>query len=213
MMAQKTSAVSFRPARRQDCRTIARLFQISSEGVADYVWSRYDCPGLSLLEIGAQRYTREDTAFSYQNCLLAVRDGRTVGLVHAFAMPESEGEESDPVLRPYSELALPGSFTVSSLAVFPEHRGQGIGRELLAAAHRKAAVRGHPSVSLICFEGNRDAMRLYERLGYRPVARRAVVPHPLIEREGDAVLMARDCDRLESGDGDAEVVLLHGAAA
>lgn len=201
------SAVSLRPARRQDCRTIARLFQISSEGVADYIWSQVDCPGLSLLEIGAHRYAREGTAFSYQNCLLAVRDGRSVGLLHSFEMPRREEAESDPVLKPYSELALPGSLYVSSLAVFPEHRGQGIGGQLLEAAHLKAQVEGFPSVSLICFEGNRGAARLYERFGYVATARRAIVPHPMIAHEGDAVLMVRQMEQLSADNDDqADVV-------
>ena len=206
------TSVNFRPARRKDCMTIARLFQISSEGVADYVWSQYDCPGMSLLEIGAQRYARENTDFSYRNCLLAVRDGRTVGMLHSFPIAAGGEAASDPVLRPYSELELPGSLYISSLAVFPQHRGQGIGRRLLQAAHRKAQLSGHANASLICFEGNEGAMRLYRREGYRPVARRAIVPHPMIPHEGDAVLMARSIET-RADDKDTTVVPLLSAAA
>jgi hypothetical protein len=54
-----------RPARSGDCRRIAELFRISSDGVADYIWRtlQADYPGLSLLEIGERRYARENTAF------------------------------------------------------------------------------------------------------------------------------------------------------
>ena len=48
-------------------------------------------------------------------------------------------------------------------------------------------------VSLICFERNEAALRLYHRLGFSEVDRRAIVPHPMLHyRNGDAVLMARD---------------------
>ena len=47
-------------------------------------------------------------------------------------------------------------------------------------------------LSLIVFEQNAGAKRLYERLGYREVARKAIYPHPLVHFTGDAILMARD---------------------
>src|SRR5688572_22420993 len=93
----------FRRATKEDARRIAELFQVCSGGVADYVWStmRDDYPGLSLLDIGERRYARENTPFSYQNCVVAEHDGRgVVGMLVAFPMeaevpaPE-EAEEPD----------------------------------------------------------------------------------------------------------------------
>ena len=54
------SAVTFRPATREDSRKIAELFRIASGGVAEYVWSTLapEYPGLTSLEIGARRYAR-----------------------------------------------------------------------------------------------------------------------------------------------------------
>ncbi len=48
-----------RPARREESAEIAKLFLISSDGLAAYIWSQIERPGLSLIEIGAERYTRE----------------------------------------------------------------------------------------------------------------------------------------------------------
>ena len=45
--------VLFRPAQRGDAREIARFFQITSEGGADYIWSLIAQPGEDLLEVGA----------------------------------------------------------------------------------------------------------------------------------------------------------------
>jgi len=37
--------VSFRPAAVSDCGIIARLYQISSDGVADYIWTQLAAAG------------------------------------------------------------------------------------------------------------------------------------------------------------------------
>lgn len=42
------------------------------------------------------------------------------------------------------------------------------------------------------FEQNAGAKRLYERHGFREVARRPVVPHESIRYTGDALLMVAD---------------------
>jgi len=187
--------VVLRPATPDDCRRIAELFRMSSDGVADYIWSRLqpDHPGLSLVEIGTRRYQRENTAFSYQNCLVAEHRGEVVGMMHAFVIEPQDApapaREVDPVLRPYAELEQPGSLYISSLSVVPRHRRQGLGRRFLAAARERARRLGCPALSLICLDQNKDAKRLYEREGFTTIDRRDVVPHPLIHAAGSALLM------------------------
>ena len=80
--------ITIRQATPEDCARISRLFMIASDGIAEYIWSRVEAPGLSLLEIGERRYARRGTAFSYQNCLVAEKDGAVVGMVHSFPMRE-----------------------------------------------------------------------------------------------------------------------------
>lgn len=190
--------VSFRPATRNDARVIAELFQISSEGVADYIWSQLDGPeyqGLDLVDVGAKRYEREGVDFSYQNCDIAEIDGEAVGMLHAYPMGESVGvapEDCDPVLRPYAELEEPKSFYISGLALFDKYRGSGIGTRLLDFAYKRARAEGLKKISLICFAENQGAYRLYEREGFADRGRRDVVPHPLIKHGGEAVLMVRE---------------------
>jgi ribosomal protein S18 acetylase RimI-like enzyme len=189
--------VTVRAARPEDCRRIAELFEMSSDGVADYVWSSLepDHPGCSLLEIGARRYARENTAFSYQNCVVAERAGEVVGMLHAFviepaAAPAPAAEPTDPVLRPYAELEVPGSFYVSGLALLPGERGRGVGTRLFGVARERAKALGCAELSLICYAGNAGARRLYERHGFTVIDRRDIVPHPMIHATGEALLMA-----------------------
>ncbi len=189
--------VTFRAAKLADVRVIAELFRISSEGVADYVWSQFKGPeyeGLDLLDIGAKRYSREGTEFSYQNCDIAEIDGEPVGMLHAYPMGSDVGnvpDDFDPVLKPYCQLEEPLSLYISGLALFDTHRGSGIGTRLLDYAYKRTLVEGMKKTSLICFEENQGAFRLYEREGFELVAKREVVPHPLIKHGGDAVLMVR----------------------
>lgn len=190
--------VTFRPATRADARVIAELFQISSEGVADYIWSKLEGPeyeGLSLVERGAKRYLREGVDFSYQNCDIAEIDGQPVGMLHAYVMGDDVGhapEDMDPILRPFAELEEPKSLYISGLALFGEYRGSGVGTRLLDFAYKRARAEGMKKISLICFEDNEGAYRLYEREGFETRKRRPVEYHELIHHTGHAALMVRE---------------------
>ena len=190
--------VRLRAARPEDCGDIARLFLMASDGLAEYIWRQAGAPGAAPLETGRERYAREGVAFSYQNCLVAEEAGRVIAMLHSFPMApreETSHESLDPVLRPYAELEDPGSLYIAGLAVFPAHRGRGLGRRLMRQAQVRAEALGLPRVSLICFEPNDRAMQLYRRLGYVAVDRRPLVPHPCLHYgAGDALLMVRGLD-------------------
>ena len=99
------SGLEIRPARQEDASDIARLFLISSDGLAAYIWRKTGVSDHALDEIGQARYARTDTAFSFENCLVATIERETVAMAHAFEMtshPKGTSEE-DPVLRPYAE--------------------------------------------------------------------------------------------------------------
>ena len=184
--------IRMRAAMRQQCRQIAELYSISSDGVADYIWTQLAQPGEAILEVGKRRYEREQSVFSYRNCTVAMLDKQLVGMLVAFPMHvDPSFEETDPVLAPYSKLEEDGSFYVCGVAVYPEFRGQGIGKRFMALSEQQARDRNLRKVSLIVFEQNEGATRLYKALGYEEVAREPVVPHPLIHHTGDALLLVK----------------------
>jgi GNAT superfamily N-acetyltransferase len=189
--------VTFRQANREDSAAIARLFLISSDGLAEYIWSKLAEPGQSLEAVGAARYARNGVAFSYENCHVAEQSGRVIGMVHSFPMEEDEGAEpeTDPVLQPYSELEDYGSLYISGLALQEAHRNRGIGTRLHDVVRDRARTLRLPRLSLICFQHNQGAMRLYGRLGYREIDRRPIFPHPTLHyHDGDAILLALSVD-------------------
>jgi ribosomal protein S18 acetylase RimI-like enzyme len=57
---------------------------------------------------------------------------------------------------------------LESVSVLPEYRGEGIGRALLDAVDEEFARLGVHDQILGALPGNTDALRLYERRGFRP---------------------------------------------
>ena len=117
-------------------------------------------------------------------------------MLAAFPMGTGDGNFSendiDPILAPYTKLEQPNSLYIAGMAVFPEYRGNGIGRKFLEIAEHQTKVLGLNQISLIVFEENRGAKRLHDRHGYYEVAREKVVPHELIHYAGYALLMVKD---------------------
>lgn len=197
-----------RAATVNDCPKIAQLFNIASDGVANYVWStlQADYAGLSLIEIGTKRYAQEQTDFSYQNCTVVECNGEVIGMMVSFPLKasgaESEGNyeianhsessSSEPdVLAPYYRLKLKASKTwyIGGIALFSEFRGQGIGTQLLDIARIQARKQGFQKLSLLAFEQNQRAVKLYERNGFKAIERTPVVPDELIHYTGSVLLM------------------------
>jgi GNAT superfamily N-acetyltransferase len=56
---------------------------------------------------------------------------------------------------------------VHDLAVLPQHRGQGVGRALLAGVEQRARARGCCKLTLEVQDDNEPARRLYARFGFR----------------------------------------------
>lgn len=62
---------------------------------------------------------------------------------------------------------------ILNLAVVPESRGRGVGQALVTCALTHLRVRGVAAVYLEVRESNAVARRLYQRLGFQEVGRRA----------------------------------------
>ncbi|MBA2345804.1 MAG: GNAT family N-acetyltransferase [Rubrobacter sp.] len=185
-----------RQATKADGRAVAELIDLAGHGIPGYLWSRSAKAGQSPIEVGVERVSREDANFSYRNAVVAEVDGRVAAMMLAYRLPEQDDVDLDELpdlLRPLVELELkvPGSFYINALAAYPEYRGLGLGTRLLEAAHTLASEAGCEELSLEVFDQNEGAVRLYERHGYRAVARLPVVPHPSYPYDGDVVLMAQ----------------------
>jgi ribosomal protein S18 acetylase RimI-like enzyme len=94
--------------------------------------------------------------------LLASAGDALVGYGLAHVMPLEETWVAD------TWVTGPRIGEIESLAVLPEHRGQGLGTELLDRLERELRAQGVTDLVLGLLPGNDAAARLYARRGYRP---------------------------------------------
>lgn len=187
--------VEFRPAKKIESRKIAELFSISSEGVADYIWEISAASGENPLDVGQTRYENTDSNISYKNCTIAEYKGEIIGMLVAYPMFVNKNRDltgTDPVLLPYEKLEEDNSYYICGVAVAEKFRGKGVGSAFMDIAEIKARELGFSKLSLIVFEQNTGAKKLYDRLGYFEAARERIVPHPLIHYTGNAILMVKN---------------------
>jgi ribosomal protein S18 acetylase RimI-like enzyme len=175
------------------------MIDISSDGVALIEWTEaaQAAGGRTALDIGAELYASEGGDYSYRNCCLAEVSARRAGMLLSFPMlggdpadvvspPPFDGTD---VFAPYEYLEAPDTWYICGVALLPEYRGRGIGTELMQIARQQALEHDYDRLSLVVFEQNAVALRLYQRLGYEIINRAPIVPHPLIRCSGDALLM------------------------
>lgn len=70
-----------------------------------------------------------------------------------------------------------GDLYIDSVAVYSEYRGRGIASKLIENTFERAKERGFKQVSLNCEFDNEGAMKLYEKLGFKPSYDRKLSGH------------------------------------
>jgi GNAT superfamily N-acetyltransferase len=123
-----------------------------TDGDRDGLLAMYDDVSAETSTLGLPPLTRRQTerwldglAADGTN-LLAVAEGRIAG--HAAAVPADS---------PNPELVV---------FVHPEHRGRGVGSELLKQLVAYAAADDHESLTLLVDEDNRRAVHVYDNIGF-----------------------------------------------
>jgi ribosomal protein S18 acetylase RimI-like enzyme len=170
-----------RRARPDDALAMAELVNMAGEGIPMYVWTRMAEAGRSPWEVGQERARRETGAFSYRNAIIREHDGEVVACLVGYPLEASAAPadyaEIPPMFVPMQQLEdmVPGTWYLNVLATYPGHRGKGHGHALLGIAEAIAADLGMRGMSIIVADSNVGARRLYERHGYRELARRPMV--------------------------------------
>jgi ribosomal protein S18 acetylase RimI-like enzyme len=191
---------TLRRATEADVPDLARMFIMAADGIVDALYHDL-VPGVPTEKLFEWRFTQSGSVKSYEYCWMAQQGLRAIGMVHAFPIDGLAGAPSDPrltadrlaVLAPIAMLdeQARGSYYINVVAVYPDCRGGGIGNRLLERAMSDARQQGFAEASLVVFEQNSRAVALYGRLGFKIAARSPVVPHPLVHRTGDMLLMIR----------------------
>lgn len=211
------SEILIRHATVDDCRAIAEAVAMSSGGYAQLGWQerRAEFQELSLIEIGARCYAEDRPPYTWRNATVAERDGDTVGVLLSFGIdaryrsvePEIASDDGEDIYAPV-RMEEPDSWYICAMTVFEPWRGHGIGTQLLQVSSEQARHHGYATLSLIAFEQNTGSVRLYQRHGFAVKTRAPIVPHPMIEYAGDALLMIAPLQgRASSGRGEEHDVL------
>jgi ribosomal protein S18 acetylase RimI-like enzyme len=197
-----TEALKIRRAEPTDALTCARLLSIAAHGMAEAVYADL-VPGQTTEQIIADRRIRtEGRASSSRNWWVAdTPGGEIAGGLNAYPLdgkvqpPRDDqlGEERLRLIRPVVELEAeaPRTFLINVLAVFPEYRHAGLARRLIAFAESEARAEGMRAVSLTTFEDDTRLVAYYQRLGFRAVASRPLVPHERLQIAGNFILMIK----------------------
>lgn len=170
-------AATLRPATTEDTRHFMRIFDLAGDGLAAYLWSEMAGPDADVDAVGYERIKGKLATAAPGTAFVAEAEGQVAGGVITYAIgsePEAIGADTHPIVVPLIELEneAPQTHYVNALAVFPEYRGQGIGRMLL----RKAGeTPGRNGTSLIVEDHKIPARQLYQSEGFVEAARRPVV--------------------------------------
>ncbi|MFC1601961.1 GNAT family N-acetyltransferase [Pseudomonadota bacterium] len=190
--------MEIRKASLSDCRAIAELALIASEGMTAYFWEQSRKADQEIIEVGVLNAASECDNFSYRNAYLALIDNEIAGMLLAYRLPNPENAEDlkkfPEFLHPLIELeqCVPNSFYLNMLATYPQHRNKGIGKKLMSTINQLAVAASCTTISIEVFEQNEGALRLYQRLGYHIVEQRDVVPHACHPYEGKIFLLTKN---------------------
>jgi GNAT superfamily N-acetyltransferase len=121
-------------------------------------------PYVSDAETWAERRALYESVFEKPDTvlLLAFDSDTVIGYALSHVLPVEETWIPD-TWRTGERIA-----ELESLSVLESHRGKGIGSALLDAIDRELAAQGVADVIVGALAGNEDALRLYERRGFRP---------------------------------------------
>lgn len=186
----------FRRATREDAPLLAECVNHAGEGLPLYLWSRLADANKTAWQVGVERAQRAEGSFSYTNAILIEHAGSAAGCLIGYDIadtPEPIPADMPAMFRPLQELEnlARGTWYVNVLAVLPPCRNAGLGSRLMGLAETIAQARGKAGVSLVVADGNSDAMRFYERLGFHEAARAPIVKEDWINPGRDWVLKVK----------------------
>ncbi|PHZ83965.1 hypothetical protein CRD36_14225 [Paremcibacter congregatus] len=202
MSTHRSENILLRGGEAADARQIAELINIASRGIELHDWQAeltlaMVADGQNGIDVGAAKVLASEGYNHYSRVRVADCDGRVAAMCLNHILVKKTAAELDslaPMRRVYADLKQhePGSFYIDSLACFPAYRGRGLGKLLIEDAFEEAQAVACDRISLLAFEQNAGAMRLYQHMGFEVLYRLPAVESEEIPYGGDVVLMSRD---------------------
>ena len=164
-------SIKIREAGKEDSPFIAQAVAMA---IGDETALKKYC-GEDYITLLSKIAENEKSQYSYTNCLIAEIDGNVAGAVIGYDGGKLHELRATTYSIICNELgytpSIPdeteaGEFYLDSIAVLPQYRGAGIGKELITAIRNKAFSAGHNRVGLIVDFDNPQAEALYTSLGF-----------------------------------------------
>jgi len=166
--------IHIREAKPMDAAVAVPLIIDAIGNIAEQMTGEYDSESVERELITL--FNREDNRHSYLTTVVAEREGLVAGVMVLYSgkkaieldmnlvnwLNNKTGE--DIVIPPEARY---DEYYVDTVSVHPDFRGQGIGTALLSHAETIARKAGFSKLTLNVEEEKEDAIRLYERVGYR----------------------------------------------
>jgi ribosomal protein S18 acetylase RimI-like enzyme len=176
--------VLIRQAKVEDVEEAAELISLAWEECACVLAGTTD--GEEVQKVIKTFYRQPNNILSYENVIVAEGKKGVAGLVLSFPsdkctflnrlvlekLPQVYNADlvnfQQKVLPMFkTEEAKPQEYYIDSLAVDSQYRACGIGGRLLKVANRKSSQYGLKKTSLIVKPGNKAALKLYKKHGYK----------------------------------------------
>lgn len=189
--------VTYRAARKADSYRIAELDYIASGGAAEYLF-RDLVPGSTPVEVVAHGLENDLSPHSYRNAIVAEFNDEVVGMSLSYPAEYHRIDDEMRSFFPAERLEhfkeffsarVEDSFLLDALCVDKEHRGHGVGSELLSRTIERARENGFSNLSLIVFGDNQKAIRFYVGHGFTVVRKIELKEHELIPHNAGCLLM------------------------
>lgn len=165
--------IQFKTGQQQNCSQIANWINSIGHGHIEYLLDSL-VPGRSALQHLALVLS-EDQHYSYRNVDLAMQEDSIIGLVFSYSAHVNEltsemqnflSEDRIQWMRYFSDNQVSNSWYINTLGVINEYRRQGVARQLLNLASKRALQNGMQCLSLHVYADNSEAIKLYESYGF-----------------------------------------------
>src|SRR5262249_54036402 len=130
-------------ASKDDATALLDLLNFASNGMANYLFATLAWPGEDARTVGLRLIHADDSRISYRNALVIDHGAGVVAGLIGNRLPDEPqpiADNAHPITVPWLELRNQacGYWHLTTLAVYPRHRGIGLGSSLLSVAEQLA---------------------------------------------------------------------------
>ncbi|MCG8376501.1 MAG: GNAT family N-acetyltransferase, partial [Chlorobiales bacterium] len=161
--------VTYRQGKKSDCREIAELDYIASDGAVEYLFHDL-VPNMTAVDVVSAGLEKDVYPHTYRSTYVAENDNQVIGMALSYpAKYHCISEELENFLpedrldhfRDFYSSRVEGSYLLDAICVYEKYRGEGVGKSLLEHTKNKALDEGYDELSLIMFSDNKNAIKFY----------------------------------------------------